>query len=225
MTDNRTDTENSNLQAIDNKNANIENTDAKSANVENANVENNSVDLQTKTLATPLQTNVTDTNVAKTNSGSKINSTTDSAVTANKSTVNNSEKSSVQNDASKRDSQPVDKTANTMTNSNSQETTIKETQSPIKKLNIVIAGATYTIYCPADEEAELRAAENYLNNFATNIKKDSPKLNQENLLVLSCLNLYEKINTNEVSAAERQQQSKQNESLLNKIMQDAHSML
>lgn len=57
-----------------------------------------------------------------------------------------------------------------------------------KKIDIVIAGASYPIFCPADEEQELRAAEKFINDFATAIKKDAPKLNQENLLVLSCLN-------------------------------------
>jgi len=94
-----------------------------------------------------------------------------------------------------------------------------------KKIDIVIAGASYPIFCPADEEQELRAAEKFINDFATNIKKDAPKLNQENLLVLSCLNLYEQINAHKKSEAERQQQSKQNEQLLNKIMQEAQSVL
>ena len=89
----------------------------------------------------------------------------------------------------------------------------------------MIAGASYPIFCPADEEQELRAAEKFINDFATNIKKDAPKLNQENLLVLSCLNLYEQINAHKKSEAERQQQSKQNEQLLNKIMQEAQSVL
>ncbi len=98
-------------------------------------------------------------------------------------------------------------------------------QPEIKKIDIVIAGASYPIFCPADEEQELRAAEKFINDFATNIKKDAPKLNQENLLVLSCLNLYEQINAHKKSEAERQQQSKQNEQLLNKIMQEAQSVL
>jgi len=105
----------------------------------------------------------------------------------------------------------------------SKKPEIKKPES--KKIDIVIAGASYPIFCPADEEQELRAAEKFINDFATNIKKDAPKLNQENLLVLSCLNLYEQINAHKKSEAERQQQSKQNEQLLNKIMQEAQSVL
>lgn len=105
----------------------------------------------------------------------------------------------------------------------SKKPEIKKPES--KKIDIVIAGVSYPIFCPADEEQELRAAEKFINDFATNIKKDAPKLNQENLLVLSCLNLYEQINAHKKSEAERQQQSKQNEQLLNKIMQEAQSVL
>ncbi len=129
----------------------------------------------------------------------------------------------------KLDAKPADKTANPVNKSskgvNSDNANTKPAAPQIKKLDIAIAGTTYVIFCPADEEAELRAAETYLNNFVTNIKKDAPKLNQENLLVLSCLNLYEQINTHKTTETESQQQSKQNEQLLNKIMQEAHSVL
>lgn len=95
----------------------------------------------------------------------------------------------------------------------------------MKKVDIVIAGVTYQIYCPVDEEAELRSAVYYVNNFLLDIKKDAPSLSQENLLVLCCLNLYEKIHANEKTAATNKQQSKQTEDLLSKIMQDAKSIL
>ncbi len=131
-------------------------------------------------------------------------------------------------DSAKPNSKPTEKVANPMNKSskdNSSNTAKKDSTPQNKKLDIVIAGTTYAIFCPADEEAELRAAEDYLNNFASNIKKEAPNLNQENLLVLSCLNLYEKINANKTSETERQQQSKQNEQLLNKIMQETQSIL
>lgn len=128
----------------------------------------------------------------------------------------------------KLETKPADKSASSVTKDNKaadNSASTKPAAPQIKKLDIVIAGTTYAIFCPADEEDELRAAENYLNTFASNIKKDAPNLNQENLLVLSCLNLYEKINAHKTSESERQQQSKQNEQLLNKIMQEAHSIL
>lgn len=121
--------------------------------------------------------------------------------------------------------------SNDMNNKSAKPVAEPQTKKPehkqpeSKKIDIVIAGVSYPIFCPADEEQELRAAEKFINDFATNIKKDAPKLNQENLLVLSCLNLYEQINAHKKSEAERQQQSKQNEQLLNKIMQEAQSVL
>lgn len=99
------------------------------------------------------------------------------------------------------------------------------TKPAMKKVDIVIAGITYQIYCPVDEEAELRSAVYYINNFILDIKKDSPSLGQENLLVLCCLNLYEKIHSNDKANNANKQQSKQAEALLGKIMQDAQSIL
>ena len=211
MTNHSTDTKNSNLNEIDHKNADIKSSDSK--NVESKQVETKDVDLQNKTLATPIQNKV-------------VNITTDSQDDRDKSKANTnaSNKPAVSITDNKRDLPPVDKVANSTSNNN-QSAKPKSTEPEIKKLSIVIAGSTYTIYCPADEEAELRAAEHYLNDFASTIKTEAPNLNQENLLVLSCLNLYEQINANKVSAAERLQQNKQNESLLDKIMQEAHSVL
>lgn len=105
-------------------------------------------------------------------------------------------------------------------------TTTKIVPKPeMKKVDIAIAGVTYQIYCPADEEQELRAAVSYINNFLLDIKKDAPNLNQENLLVLCCLNLYEKIHASNKASNASKQQSKQVEALLNKITQEAKSIL
>ncbi|OLF38996.1 MULTISPECIES: cell division protein ZapA [unclassified Psychrobacter] len=105
----------------------------------------------------------------------------------------------------------------------SEKPAISEPQ--MKKVDIVIAGVTYQIYCPADEEAELRSAVYYINDFLLNIKKDAPNLSQENLLVLCCLNLYEKIHAHKKTDDETAQASKQAEALLSKIMKDAQSIL
>lgn len=94
-----------------------------------------------------------------------------------------------------------------------------------KKVDIAIAGVTYPIYCPVHEQEELLSAVSYINDFALNLRRNSPNLSQENLLVLCCLNLYEKIHSNKRSEEDRLQQSKQSESLLNKIMKDAQSIL
>lgn len=95
----------------------------------------------------------------------------------------------------------------------------------LKKVNIVIAGVTYSVMCPVHEEEELRSAVYYINNFALDIKKNAPSLSQENLLVLSCLNLFEKINSQEKSAARNKNTNQKAETLLNKIISDAESML
>ncbi|MGP5010589.1 cell division protein ZapA [Psychrobacter glacincola] len=119
-------------------------------------------------------------------------------------------------------SQPV-----AATGSNTPSATVKTTipEPQIKKVDIVIAGVTYPIYCPVHEQEELRSAVSYINNYALDLKRDAPSLSQESILVLCCLNLYEKIHTNQRNDEDRLQQDKQSEALLNKIMKDAQSVL
>ncbi|WP_201596202.1 cell division protein ZapA [Psychrobacter vallis] len=113
--------------------------------------------------------------------------------------------------------------SNTAVQSNSKVTKAPEPQ--IKKVDIAIAGVTYPIFCPVHEQEELRSAVSYINNYALDLKRDAPSLSQESLLVLCCLDLYEKIHTNQRNDEDRLQQDKQSEALLNKIMKDAHSVL
>ncbi len=111
---------------------------------------------------------------------------------------------------------------NTASNANTKPTA---PEPQMKKVDIVIAGVTYQIYCPVNEEAELRSAVYYINDFILNIKREAPNLGQENLLVLCCLNLYEKIHAHKKTNDETAQASKQAELLLSKIMKDAQSIL
>ena len=98
-------------------------------------------------------------------------------------------------------------------------------ESQVKKVDIVIAGVTYPIYCPIHEQEELLSAVSYINNYALDLRREAPSLSQESLLVLCCLNLYEKIHANQRSEEDRLQQDKQSGALLNKIMKDAQSIL
>jgi len=110
-----------------------------------------------------------------------------------------------------------------MAQSNTKTPKVPEPQ--IKKVDIAIAGVTYPIFCPVHEQEELLSAVSYINNYALDLKRDAPSLSQESILVLCCLNLYEKIHANQRSDEDRLQKDKQSEALLNKIMKDAHSIL
>ncbi len=103
--------------------------------------------------------------------------------------------------------------------------TPKAPEPQIKKVDIAIAGVTYPIFCPVHEQEELLSAVSYINNYALDLKRDAPSLSQESILVLCCLNLYEKIHANQRSDEDRAQKDKQSQALLNKIMKDAHSIL
>ena len=113
--------------------------------------------------------------------------------------------------------------SNAMAQSNTK--TPKAPEPQIKKVDIAIAGVTYPIFCPVHEQEELLSAVSYINNYALDLKRDAPSLSQESILVLCCLNLYEKIHANQRSDEDRLQQEKQSQALLNKIMKDAHSIL
>ncbi|KRG32967.1 cell division protein ZapA [Psychrobacter sp. P11G3] len=125
---------------------------------------------------------------------------------------------------------PAQKTTPTASNissamAQSNTKTPKAPEPQIKKVDIAIAGVTYPIFCPVHEQEELLSAVSYINNYALDLKRDAPSLSQESILVLCCLNLYEKIHANQRSDEDRLQKDKQSEALLNKIMKDAHSIL
>ena len=101
-----------------------------------------------------------------------------------------------------------------------------ETPEPqMKKVDIVIAGNTYPIYCPINEEEALRSAVYVINNAVLDIKEQAPNLTQENLLVLCCLNLQEKIHSQQKDVEQHYHNAEQSEMLLNKIINDADSVL
>lgn len=152
------------------------------------------------------------------------NSNTDSS-----NTNSNNANSASTNSASANSTNTNNSTVNSSTvNSSAARPAAKPTSTPepqIKKVDVAIAGVAYPIYCPVHEQEELHSAVSYINNYALDLKRDAPSLSQESLLVLCCLNLYEKIHANQRSEEDRLQQSKQSEALLNKIMKDAHSIL
>ena len=143
------------------------------------------------------------------------------AMPNNSNPQNNNANSNVNNNANNNANS--NKTTNSTVNSAAKPESAPEPQ--IKKVDVAIAGVTYPIFCPVHEQEELRAAVSYINDFALKLRRDAPSLSQENLLVLTCLNLYEKIQTHERNEEDRLQQSKQSEALLKKIMKDAHSIL
>lgn len=113
----------------------------------------------------------------------------------------------------------------TIVSAQSKPNTNRAPEPQIKKVDISIAGVTYPIYCPVHEQEELRSAVSYINNYAQELRKDAPSLSQENLLVLCCLNLYEKIHANQRDDEDRLQESSRSDALLNKILKDAQSIL
>ena len=150
------------------------------------------------------------------------NKNTQSTVTESK---NNQAQKAMPNNSNTQNSNANSNKTNNSTVNSSAAKPVSTPEPQIKKVDVAIAGVTYPIYCPVHEQEELHSAVSYINNYALDLKRDAPSLSQESLLVLCCLNLYEKIHANQRNEEDRLQQSKQSEALINKIMKDAHSIL
>lgn len=100
-------------------------------------------------------------------------------------------------------------------------------ENPIrtKKVDIVIAGNTYSINCPENEEDSLQKAASFIHNQIRDIRQEAPNLTHENLLVLCCLNLYEKIHQQEVIDNAQRLENERVQTLIDKISADAKSIL
>ena len=143
----------------------------------------------------------------------------------NNQTENTQAQKAMPNNSNTQNSNSNSNKTNNSTVNSSAAKPISTPEPQIKKVDVAIAGVTYPIYCPVHEQEELHSAVSYINNYALDLKRDAPSLSQESLLVLCCLNLYEKIHANQRNEEDRLQQSKQSEALINKIMKDAHSIL
>lgn len=113
----------------------------------------------------------------------------------------------------------------TSTRSQSLEQNRLNKKPEFKLVDVVISGVTYPIQCPADEVQSLQKASDFINQFISDIRKQAPTLNHENLLVLCCLNLYEQIDSQQLQQKHHQLENERMQVLINKISQDANSIL
>ncbi|WP_296206324.1 cell division protein ZapA [Psychrobacter sp. UBA3962] len=87
-------------------------------------------------------------------------------------------------------------------------------------VDISILEKSYTINCPVGEEHELFAASDFINNFIEDLRAQAPHLPHENLLVLCCLNLYEKLQQSKNIATANEQSIEQANQLIEQMIQD-----
>lgn len=116
-------------------------------------------------------------------------------------------------------------------NETTQPLKAQPTTSPakpeVKVVDISIAGTPHRITCPSDEVQNLEIATNYLNSkireIRQGIKGKSP--NNEELLVLTCLELYDQVQT--LKNLHRQQaiDNERARAMVEKIIKDARSVL
>ncbi len=95
-----------------------------------------------------------------------------------------------------------------------------EPEPQYSAIDISILDKHYTINCPVGEEHELFAASDFINNFIEDLRAHAPQLPHENLLVLCCLNLYEKLQQSKNNAAANEQSIEQANQLIEQMIQD-----
>ena len=95
-----------------------------------------------------------------------------------------------------------------------------DNQPEFDAIDISILDKNYTINCPVGEEQELFAASDFINNFIEDLRAQAPQLPHENLLVLCCLNLYEKLQQSKNHAVANEQSIEQANQLIEQMIQD-----
>lgn len=141
-------------------------------------------------------------------------------------------KAGQKNSVSVSNSHPTQTTISPKTESNpTQETTpppaTTKSEIAVKPVDISIAGTPHRIVCPVDEVGNLENAAKFINEKIRDIRHGSKggNPNNESLLVLTCLELYDQI---QLLKNEKYQYSMENErarTLLEKILKDARSVL
>ena len=87
-------------------------------------------------------------------------------------------------------------------------------------IDISILNKEYTINCPVGEEQELFDASQFINTFIKDLQQQAPQLPHENLLVLCCLNLYEKLQQSKNAANDNEQSIAQANQLVDQMIKD-----
>ena len=104
---------------------------------------------------------------------------------------------------------------------------IVKDQPEFKPVHISIAGTPHRIICPANEVKSLEAAAEKLNEKIRDIRREikGKAPNNEELLVLVCLDLYDQVQTLTQDAHNHRHENSQAAALIDKINKDAQSIL
>ncbi len=121
--------------------------------------------------------------------------------------------------------EPTEAVENTEATESTKATDEPEQAVEMRTVDVVVAGSTYPVNCPVGEKEELDKAVLYINHFIRDIRKSAPSLNHENILVLCCLNMYEEMKQHRNAQASIRHQDKKIQELLDRITEDAESIL
>lgn len=116
---------------------------------------------------------------------------------------------------------------NTGKSPQSTPTLTEAPRSIAKAVDISISGTPHRIVCPADEVQNLENAAKFINDkireIRHNIKGKNP--NNEELLVLTCLELYDQVQTLRDDKQHYVIEKERAKTLIDKMIKDARSVL
>lgn len=109
---------------------------------------------------------------------------------------------------------------------NHNDLNIKE-NNELRPVHISIAGTPHRIICPADRVKSLESSAEKLNEKIREIRQATKGkvLNNEELLVLACLDLYDQVQGLNATISAHEQAQNQAAALIEKINKDALSVL
>lgn len=112
------------------------------------------------------------------------------------------------------------------------DTTPSKPETPKAKptfeaVTVNIAGTNHRINCPSDEVNNLEIAATYIDDKVRSLRHSfkSKSLSNEELLVLTCLELYDQLTVLQAKQRLDNDEWQQSHMLLNKIIKDAQSIL
>lgn len=94
-------------------------------------------------------------------------------------------------------------------------------------VTVEIAGTSHHINCPSDEIKNLETAATYIDDKVCTLRQNfkSKNLSNEELLVLTCLELHDQLTTLQAKQRINNEEWQQNQLLLSEIIKDAQSIL
>lgn len=105
--------------------------------------------------------------------------------------------------------------------------TTNSTSKDMGRVDISIAGTTHRMYCPSNAVANLKKHSDELNHNLREIRRQAAgkSLNNEELLVLHCFDLYDEIQNLKTQIQNHHIEQERSHALIDKMLKNTHAIL